>query len=678
MGCHDGTTITPLRGRCCGPGIVQRMNLPTRLPRGPIILLMALLVTAALYWPGLGGGWLFDDYPNIVDNAALHIHHFNIPDLAGAALSSPSSELKRPLASLSFAINYLLTGLDPYWMKLTNVFIHLLNGIGIYLLTRRLLPASQGRKPTPRTDSVAALLAGAWLLLPINLTGVLYVVQRMESLANLFVVFGLLGYVAGRQRMLRGRGGGFVLACASLILGTGIGVLAKETAIMLPLYAGLVEWVIWGARHPLRRTVDRRVAGLFVVVLLLPMALGLAWQLPHVFNPDSWATRDFTLGERLLSEARIILGYILWTLLPTPHALSFYHDDFTVSSGWLHPWTTLPSVLGVLALLAVALCLRRRRPLVALGLLLFFGCHLLTGTVLPLELIYEHRNYFASFGLLLIVVPWLATPALPHSGPDDADRQGEDRTSGIAPWPMLRHAVLGGLLLYWAGMTGATALAWHSPLSLAQSLAGRAPRSPRAQYSLGRTYIIDSHYDRHSVFTHMAYAPLERAAQLPQSSILPEQALIFFNARLHLPLKAVWWDTMIAKLGAHKPGVQDESSLSALTRCQRLGNCDLPQARMVQAFRAALSHPQPSARLQAIYSDYAWNVLGNHALGLDMAARAVKAQPGEPAYHITLARMAIAENERALAQRQIKALQALNIGGHLSATIDTLRGELKH
>ena len=54
-----------------------------------------------------------------------------------------------------------------------------------------------------RAKLTAALIAGAWMLLPINLTGVLYVVQRMESLANLFVLLGLAGYVIGRQRMLR-------------------------------------------------------------------------------------------------------------------------------------------------------------------------------------------------------------------------------------------------------------------------------------------------------------------------------------------------------------------------------------------------------------------------------------------------------------------------------------------
>ncbi|HTN61847.1 MAG TPA: hypothetical protein VL147_09860, partial [Devosia sp.] len=112
------------------------------------------------------------------------------------------------MASLSFAANYLATGLDPYWMKLTNLVIHLLNGLLVFLLARALLVAASKSiaaeaAPTEvasRTGVTAALIAGAWMLLPINLTAVVYVVQRMESMANLFVLLGLIGYMAGRRR----------------------------------------------------------------------------------------------------------------------------------------------------------------------------------------------------------------------------------------------------------------------------------------------------------------------------------------------------------------------------------------------------------------------------------------------------------------------------------------------
>ena len=102
-----------------------------------------------VYWPGLSGGFLFDDYPNIVDNHGVQPHDASIASLVSAALSSPSSEFKRPLASLSFAANYLASGLDPYWMKLTNLVIHLLNGWLVFLLARMLLQvtASHSRAP---------------------------------------------------------------------------------------------------------------------------------------------------------------------------------------------------------------------------------------------------------------------------------------------------------------------------------------------------------------------------------------------------------------------------------------------------------------------------------------------------------------------------------------------------
>lgn len=645
------------------------MNQTTRRTHGWWWLLAALVVTCVVYWPGLSGAYIFDDYPNIVDNHGVQPEHADLGSLARAALSSPSSEFKRPLASLSFAANYLASGLDPYWMKLTNLVIHLLNGLVLFLLAKRILrlaaPASYGDEGT--AGRVAALIAAGWLLLPINLTAVLYVVQRMESMANLFVLLGLLGYVEGRCRMLADpRVDGpspanryFLVCLASLVLPTAVGVLAKETAVMLPLYAATIEWVLFGFRTRAGKR-DLRVIGLFLAVLVLPLVTGLAWLLPGLLRPETWAQRDFTLHTRLLSEARIVSDYVAWTLLPTPGALSFYHDDFVVSSGLFQPWSTFAGLLALAVLLALALWLRRRRPLVALGILLFLGCHLLTGTILRLELVYEHRNYFASFGLLLAIVPPLAA-----LGSTDAPM-----------FALPRRALLAALAVWWIGMTATTAIAWGDPLHLAKELAARAPQSPRAQYELGRTYIIYSHYDPASRFTHLAYAPLERAAALPKSSILPQQALIFMNARMHLPLKDAWWDSMVAKLKAKKPGVQDESSLGALTDCAREQLCDLPKDRMVEAFLAALSHPDPSARLLASYGNYAWNVLDDHALGLRMTQAAVEAAPSEPAYRITLVRMLIALDQKHEALRALGGLQILNLAGRLDDTIHRLQAQL--
>lgn len=633
-------------------------NDSTKARPSPLWLALVLCATVAVYWTALSGGYVFDDFPNIVDNPGIQPKSASISDLARAALSSPASELKRPLSSLTFAANYLVDGLDPFGMKLVNLIIHLLNGLLFYALAARLL-ALADRAPAQddkRARFSALLLTAGWLLLPINLTAVAYVVQRMESLANLFVVGGLLGYLAGRRRMLRGaRLPGLALCAASLIVCTALGLLAKETAILLPLYAFLVEWVLLRWRGTSGRQ-DRALWYLYAVILFVPLVLGIAWLWPSLLRTSTWAAREFTLGERLLSEARIVLDYARWTLLPTPQALSFYHDDYCISTGLLTPWTTLPALFGIAGLVALAVAMRNRAPLFSLGLSLFLGAQTLTGSVLPLELVYEHRNYFASFGLLLAVVPWLA--------------------KAEAPIPLARRTLLGGLLLLWSAQTAMTAYAWGNPLRLAEDLAVRAPESPRAQYELGRTYVVLSNYDPASPFTRLAYAPLERAMALPGSSILPEQALIMVNARLHRPIAPVWWDSLIAKLKAHPAGVQDESSLGALTQCAREHLCDLPHERMLEAFLAALSHPHPSARLLAIYADYAWNVLVDRPLGLRLTEEAVKASPTEPAYRITLIKMLLLNGDRNGAEQEMRELEVLNIGGRLDHSLEDLRSLL--
>lgn len=645
------------------------------------ILLAGFIAVAAVYWPGLSGAFLFDDYPNIVDNHGVQPKEASIPALANAALSSPSSELKRPLSSLSFAINYLLTGLDPFWMKATNLAVHLLNGWLVFVLTcalivaahearqRRSLPASGA--PTaadPNSTLIAAWLALAWMLLPINLSVVLYVVQRMESLANVFVLLGLLGYTSARRRMCRAQRDGtgkdmtyLGLCAASIIIPTAAGLLAKETAILLPLYAGLVEWTIFQfereAQPGATATKDWRILGLFMLILVIPGIVGSAHLLPTLLKPEIWEVRDFTLKTRLLSEARIVLDYIAWTIVPTPDALSFYHDDFVISNGVFSPWSTAASLAGLAGLLAFALWIRRRQPLVSLGLFLFFGCHLLTGTIIPLELVYEHRNYFASFGLLIAITPFLLAPK--------SDQLPAGRKNPKI-W------LFGTLMALWFSLTAMTAYSWGNPVRLAEELAARAPDSPRAQYELGRTYIIMSGYDPASPFVAKAYEPLEKAASLPKSSILPQQALIFLNARLHILSRDEWWDSMVAKLGARPPGVQDESSLAALTQCARQGICDLPKQRMLDAFLAAVSHPRPSGRLLSMYSDYAWNVLGDRELGLRLAQQACTATPNEPAYWITLAKMYIAEGQRTEAEGAVDRLKKMNVANSLSDRISEL------
>jgi hypothetical protein len=167
----------------------------------------------------------------------------------------------------------------------------------------------------------------------------------------------------------------------------------------------------------------------------------------------------------------------------------------------------------------------------------------------------------------------------------------------------------------------------------------------------------------------MVYAPLEASAILKGSTILPEQALIFFNSRLNRPIKDAWWDSINRKLIENKVGVQDESALSSLTDCMRRELCHVPADRMMNAYLAALSHERKSARLLAMYSDFAWNELDDRALSLRAGIEAVERNSREPAYRIGLINKLIAMDKIDEAKRQRDALESMNLGGAYDADV---------
>src|SRR4249919_290049 len=334
-------------------------------------LLALLVLVACVYLPGLHGGYVFDDYPNIVDNTALHVTPgASAGEWLAAAFASPSDVLVRPLAMLSFAANHALTGLDPYWMKLTNLAIHLLNTVLVFGLVRALLGAMPARAASRVDIERRALwVAAAWSLVPINLMAVLFVVQRMESLSHTFVFAGLWLYLSGRARQRAGRRGWGAIGLG-LVGCTLIGALAKESALLLPLYAFGIEWALLRFGDGNGR-VDRRLLLAFGALLVIPAIAGLAWELPRAFNAGAYVRRDFSLVDRLLTEGRVLVDYVHWTLLPSLGQLSLYHDDYVPSRGLLAPPSTLLAFVLLGAMAGAALWLRRRRPLMALGLAWF-------------------------------------------------------------------------------------------------------------------------------------------------------------------------------------------------------------------------------------------------------------------------------------------------------------------
>jgi protein O-mannosyl-transferase len=354
---------------------------------------------AWVYFPGLSGSFTFDDYHNIYKNEHIKIDHFSIGGLWQAALSSDSGPLKRPIAMLSFAINHVLTGMDPWWMKFTNLLIHLVNGLLVLLIMKQLINRFYGSNRSDITF-IPFIIMGIWLIHPIHVTAVSYIVQRMTSLSATFVLFAIVCYLKLREGKVLGWK--TYAVSLSMMLCWLLGLLTKETALLLSIYIFVLEWCVYGFKTDTKKEkiLLRIIWGLFAAPWLCAVCY-VIYDPSFVLN--GYGGRHFTLTERVFTEFRIVCEYIRLIILPDVRVMGLFHDDIVVSTSILSPIATLTSMIFIAGLLILAIKLRKTHALFSLGLLWFLGGHLLESTVFPLELMFLHRNYLPSIGLLLMV-----------------------------------------------------------------------------------------------------------------------------------------------------------------------------------------------------------------------------------------------------------------------------------
>ncbi len=625
-------------------------------------LLLALGATVLIYWPGVQGGFVLDDYANIVNNAALSIHHLNEHTLMAAAFSSDAGPLHRPLSLVTFALNEYFFGPAPYSMKVTNIALHAFNGIGVFIVSALILTTYRSRFRPKLNDGLiygtALAITTAWLLLPINLTAVLYVVQRMTSLSATFVLIGVALYLWGRRRMLAGRTGLGLLWTALIVCG-GLAVLAKEDGALLAVYLLILEWVLFDFRS-VTGTRDRRLFIFYLLGLVVPGFLGLIWLWPGIFASFQHSARPFTMVERLLTEPRVIWDYLYWSPAPNLNVLSLYHDDYPLSTGWLHPLTTLTAPIGLVALGSLAVWQRKKRPLLALGILWFLGGQLMTASIFDLELVFEQRNYLPDFGLLLAVFGTvLLEPPVKHL-------------------PLARRALVIGLIALYGVILALRVQIWANPVRFAVMSAALHPRSPRATYGLGRLYAVLVITQPHDTkLQKSARRALEKAAAVPHASILPDQALLIMTARLHHSIKPQWWAHMDAKLARRPASAQDLQALRALVDCELSRECAFPISAMQQVFNAALARNPHNATLIGLDANWVLNVRREPLHARDLMLEDLKLAPAAPQYRINLIKLDIALDRFADARAGLIQLSVLNHFGSLDLTLHALKKRLE-
>jgi tetratricopeptide (TPR) repeat protein len=365
-----------------------------KIQRG-LVVLSLVVVGFLAYSNTLKVPFHFDDAANIRENPHIRVTSLNVKNLVRVGTESLSRN--RPIANISFALNYYFHRYDVQGYHIVNIVIHVLTGVFLFFLTRATLALSSDSLRIPHfgTAFFAALL---WLVHPVQTQAVTYVVQRMTSMAAMFYVLSLLFYVKGR------RGGGqkswpwFVGCVLAGIMAQG----TKEISATLPFLILLYEWYFFQdlSKAWLKRSLPYFVGTLILLGFFAVLYLGTS---PFDAILAGYGHRDFTLSQRVMTEFRVVFYYIGLLFFPHPSKLNLDYD-FVLSRFLTEPITTLFCLGGILGLLGLAIHIARKERLISFCILWFLGNLALESSVIGLEVVYEHRVYLPSMLFFVLIV----------------------------------------------------------------------------------------------------------------------------------------------------------------------------------------------------------------------------------------------------------------------------------
>ena len=498
------------------------------LPRTWMRLLVILLVGGLAYSGILNSPFVFDDQSNIINNGALRdFRNFWPPTMT------------RWVASLTFAINLRLGGLDTFGFHVVNVAIHLVVAVLVYALALLTLQTPFLSSPPPKGSeddggddgSIAFFTALIFVVHPVQTQSVTYVVQRYTSLATLLYLLALVLYLTWRsglepgsarrgatsgggvfwwgpsaanhpdagsgaqQRAVRRRLARAGFLYAGCVASTVLAMKTKEIAFTLPVVVLLYESLLFegvGSRRFFA------LAPLLAAMLIIPGdRYVLAMSSGGRFSLDQ-ATRFLTEMPRahyVLTQLPVLVTYL--RLLFFPVGLNLDHD-FPVFDSFATPAVAgsfvVLVVVGGLGLTCARFAARaaknrgaagatgRRRSfgLVAFGIFWFFITVSVESSFIALtEVISENRLYLPSVGVILAFVGGL------HGLAGVLGRKCSRRQAAARLLPLLLAGTAAALLT----ATLMRNYVWRDTSALCEDMVRKSPRSPRAHNNRGLAYL---------------------------------------------------------------------------------------------------------------------------------------------------------------------------------------------
>lgn len=531
--------------------------------------IVAGIFVASIYWAGLYGEFFFDDEVNILLQKSVQMTELSLSSVYDALTTGIAGPTGRPIAQLSFALNHYFSGFNPFHFKATNLAIHLVTGLLIFFAARCLLTSG----------IFAAFAAILWLVHPIQITSVLYVVQRMTSLSTLFLLAGFLLHMIGRES--EGRKGIALLLIAWFVCWP-LSILSKEIGALFPILVLTWELII---RRSKTIRLDR-----FARILAITIGLVCAITLIYiVITKAQWLLsgydgRNFSISERILTEARILWLYLGLLIFPQLESFALHHDDILLSTGLLSPWTTLPSLLGLAGLALLGWKARLTSPILSFGIVWFLVGHSLESTLLALELAHEHRNYLPSFGLAIIAAYYLAQVT---------KYSGWKKTLGVT--------LAAGMIVSFSITTALRAHQFGDELRRTQIETQYHPTSKRANFEAGNAIV--THFaipDHASPLYYFARKHYERAGELDPNFKLGLLGLINLNCLVKRNPENAWIDELSRRLQKNIFSPADRNLFYHIKEMSIAGTLCLPREEVEQLFAAAIANKTTATTVKAM------------------------------------------------------------------------------
>lgn len=637
------------------------MNFSLRFASRRFLLLILALITLLIYIPGLYGDFEFDDSVNILSNSAIKITSLSRDSILTAATSGNSGVLGRSISMLTFAGNYFFTEFEPLFFKLTNVLIHLFAGLAVYAFVRQLTLALDktvdAKQRLLNANVVALTTAGIWLVHPLNVTSVLYVVQRMTSLAALFTFWALALYVLGRRKTLVGN---HVTGLLIMLIGlgpiTGLALMSKENGALAPYLMLCVELVVFrfASAHKVIR-IFLYVVFSAIVIIPAVVALGNFDRLAS-FVATGYLRRDFSLTERLLTQPAVLMFYLRLLLFPNAGAMGIYHDDFPISSSLTQSYVTFISAGLIFALIVVGIFAIRRAPALAVGILWFFVAHSMESTFLALEMVHEHRNYLPIVGPIFAGAYYFW----------HADFKSLSRRA--------KACIVIAILSAFSAVTYVRSVQWSNLVDHAAIEVHNHPKSDRANYQMGRMYFMLYNNEKQIELAKLAEKYFARSAEFGGSSIFPVVAMIQMAYKGRYEPEHSWIEMAANRLQNGRPWEPNMVAMNNLVNCQMNEYCKLADADIIALLVAALANPDASrktiATANSLLGGYYAVRLDNLEAAMPHIKAAVVAEPDRIEYRLDLVRIYGVSDNLIAARAELETARKLDKWGLFTERFD--------